>query len=153
AASPPLVTWPELRELSSSGFVDVQSHTWSHSMIFCGDRIVDRITPAWAEEPMLNRPRVDRGASLEFLSPGRLGSPLYARRSRMSAGLRFFPDPDVCDHIASDASSGERIGPETIAGRWETAEEQVKAIEEELTAGREILEQRLATRVRHICLP
>jgi hypothetical protein len=152
-AGPLFVTWPELRELSSSGFVDVQSHTWSHSMIFCGDRIVDRVTPAWAAEPILNRPRVDRGSSLEFLSPDRPGYPLFDRRSRMADGLRFFPDPDACNDIASDTANGERAGARVIPGRWETLDEQVKAIEEELTAGREILEQRLATRVRHICLP
>src|SRR4051794_12035401 len=36
-AAQPFVTWPELRSLSSSGLVDVQSHTWSHSMIFSDD--------------------------------------------------------------------------------------------------------------------
>src|SRR5581483_10007183 len=32
----PFATWPELRALSSEGLVDVQSHTWSHSMMFSG---------------------------------------------------------------------------------------------------------------------
>jgi Polysaccharide deacetylase len=152
-APTPFVTWPELRELSASGVIDVQSHTWSHSMIFCGDQVVGRVTPAWADEPPLNRPRIDRGAGLEFLSPDRIGFPLLACRSRMADGLRFFPDPDACDAIYRETQTGGRNDPSTIPGRWETPGEQVKAIEEELIAGRDILEQRLTTRVRHICLP
>jgi hypothetical protein len=37
--------------------------------------------------------------------------------------------------------------------RWETADEQVREIEHELAASREVLEQRLGSRVRHVCLP
>jgi hypothetical protein len=95
-AQNPFVTWPELRALSSAGLVDVQSHTWSHSMMFSGDVVIGRNGPALASEPMLNRPRADDGRDLEFLTPDRLGFPLFQRRSRMSDGRRFYPDPEEC---------------------------------------------------------
>ena len=78
----PFVTWAQLRELESSGVFDVQSHTRTHAMIFSGSEVVDFVSPAFAHEPLLNRP-------LEALA---LGTPLYARRSRMSDAFRFHAD-------------------------------------------------------------
>lgn len=145
----PFVTWPELKELAASGVIDVQSHTWSHSMMFSGDRIIERVTPALSDEPLLNRPRIDDGSQLTFLTPAELGYPLFDRRSRMSDALRFFPDPDVC--TTNDGPAAPSSGP--VRGRWETADEQRRAIDAELVTSREVLEERLGTRVRHICLP
>ena len=154
-ASNPFVTWPELRALSTSGLIDVQSHTWSHSMIFSGDVVVGRAGPGLAHEPMLNRPRVGSESTPEFLTPDRVGFPLFERRSRMSDALRFLPDPDACARL--EVSSGEAsamlpfAGP--IKGQWETPDDQVRAIEHELAASRDVLDRKLGTAVRHICLP
>lgn len=133
-AANPFATWPELKALSSSGVVDVQSHTWSHSMIFCGDTVLGQVTADLANEPMLNRPRIDDGTSLEFLTPDQIGAPLYERRSRMSDARRYFPAA-------------------TTSGRWETEADQVRDIEHELAASRDVLEQRTGSSVRHVCLP
>lgn len=133
-AEHPFVTWPELRALSSSGLIDVQSHTWSHSMIFCGRTAIGSVNEAYASEPLLNRPRVKDTDPPQFLSPSAIGTPLYPRRSRMSDALRYLPADD---------------GP----GRFETLDEQRRAIEHELDAARSVLESRLATRVSHVCLP
>jgi hypothetical protein len=104
---------------------------------------------------MLNRPRVDDGATAEFLTPDRLGFPLFQRRSRMSDGRRFFPDPAACAVLETTSDRQETAVPFAgrVKGRWETDAEQQRAIEDELTVGRETLEQRLGTVVRHICLP
>jgi peptidoglycan/xylan/chitin deacetylase (PgdA/CDA1 family) len=152
-ADQPFVTWPELRTLSSTGLVDVQSHSWSHSMIFTGDTVLARTGPALATEPMLNRPRIDESDRPEFLTPDRIGYPLFQRRSRMSDALRFFPDPDACARL--EVSAGQPLLPFAgkIKGRWETGAEQTRAIERELADSREQLEARLGTPVRHICLP
>ena len=143
-AANPFATWPELRSLVDSGVIDVQSHTWSHSMVFTGDRILGHVTSAFADEPLLNRPRVDDGTTLSFLSPAEVGAPLFARRSRMSDGLRFYPDLEA--PMAANRTA-------TAKGRWETPAEQRQAIEQELLAGRDMLEHRLGIRVRHACLP
>ena len=153
-ADNPFVTWPELRSLSTSGLVDVQTHTWSHSMIFSSDVVIARNGPALAAEPILNRPRVDGGGPLEFLSPARHGFPLFQRRSRMSDARRFFPDLHACAALeVSDAEDAMPPFAGRIKGRWESSDEQVRAIEQELTDGRDALEHGLKTTVRHVCLP
>lgn len=150
----PFVTWPELRALASAGLVDVQSHSWSHSMIFSGDAVIDRTGPALAGEPMLNRPRVDAPGPPEFLSPERRGFPLFQRRSRMSDARRFFPDPEACARLEVSGPDGRMLPfAGRIKGRWETADEQTRAIEQELVDSRDELERRLGTSVRHLCLP
>jgi peptidoglycan/xylan/chitin deacetylase (PgdA/CDA1 family) len=151
----PLATWPELKTLSDSGAIDVQSHTWSHSMIFCGDSVIGRVTGEFLEEPFLNRPRVDEEPPLEFLGPDRSGYPLFDRRSRMSDARRFFPDLGACARLEASAETPNGLLPFAgkIKGRWETESEQARDIEHELSASRETLEHRLGTRVRHICLP
>lgn len=167
ASDAPFVTWPELRALATSGIVDVQSHTWSHSMQFTGAEPIDVVSPAFARELFFNRPRMNDGDPPVFLDPGRLGAPLFARRSRMSDGLRFFPDESACEAVEAfvRAEGGRaffaqpdwrtRLRPvlSRVTGRWETRDEQRGAIERELVASRETLESRLGVRVRHLCLP
>jgi hypothetical protein len=163
----PFVTWPELRALTASGVVDVQSHTWSHSMIFSGDAPVGVVDPAFADEPWLNRPRLNAGAPPVFLRESQVGYPLFARRSRMSDARRYFPDEAACARV--EAFVAERggaaffTGPTrqadlkpllaSIPGRWETAAEREAAIEDELVASRAQLSGRLGTPVRHVCVP
>ncbi len=127
----PFVTWPELRSLSASGLVDVQSHTWSHAMVFCDRTAIGRVDAAYAAEPFLNRPRVNVDDPPVFLAPDATGVALYPRRSRMSDALRYFPEAD----------------------RFETADEQRVAIEHELVAARDTLSARLGAPADHICLP
>jgi Polysaccharide deacetylase len=152
----PFVTWPELRALASSGRVDVQSHTWTHSMIFTGDRPVGAVDATFGSEDPLARPRTDGGDAPAFLDADRHGYPLFARRSRMSDALRFFPDPEAC--LAFQAkwrvdARGPGAAPSPVPGRWETAAERAASIESELVNGRDLLSGRLGTPVRHVCLP
>jgi hypothetical protein len=163
----PFVTWPELRALSASGRVDVQSHTWSHAMIFTGDQVTGVVDVEYASEPPIIHPRLNRGRSLEFLSPSRLGFPMFARRSRMSDGRRFWPDPDTCTRLEARVRDGggaaffnrpdwrKELAPflEALPGRFETDAERDSEIEQELIFARDEIEDRLGTRVRHMCLP
>lgn len=155
SAPQPFVTWPELRALAASGRVDVQSHTYTHSMIFTGERVIGSVGRAFADEPMLNRPRIDASGAPEFLDPDRIGYPLFPRRSRMSAGLRFFPDREACNRAEalSTAAKGSGGLVARVEGQWETGTDRVRAIEFELAAAREELEARLRTPIRHVCLP
>jgi Polysaccharide deacetylase len=163
----PFVTWPELRALSDSGRIEVQSHTWSHAMVFTGDRAVGLVDPDFAREPHLNRPRLTAADPPEFLTPDRLGFPIFPCRSRLSSGRRFYPDAAACARIETFVADhggpalfarGDwrgSLGPllADIAGRWEDAAERSAAIEHELAAARDTLEARLAVRVGHVCLP
>jgi Polysaccharide deacetylase len=162
----PFVTWPELKGLSTSGRVDVQSHTWTHSMVFVDDRPYGVVEPDFSAEHPLNRPRVDATGDPAFLDASRLGYPRFASRSRMSDGRRFFPDPSATAALEErvrqsggptffsrhDWSSALRL-PRTFPGRWEEFGERDAAIEHELGRSREMLEERLGIRVEHLCLP
>lgn len=165
-SGPPLVTWPELNELQSSGVVDVQCHTLSHRRVFTSDRILDFVRPGYDVTPMLNRPEIAAG-SMRFVAPADLGAPLLPSRSRMSdarqhslpiatyercvetvargGGAAFFERADwraTLEHVAADgraASEDDRMQDRDIA--------------RELDGGRAELQARLHTRVDHVCLP
>lgn len=171
ANDPPFVTWPQLRALHDEGIVDVQSHTFSHSMVFASRRITGFVTPRYAREPLLSRPRIrapDRGAPpLRFLDPGSLGAPLHPVRSRMSDGFRYLEDDALrrrlVEHVRREGGAaffsrpGWRTELQLLAGppggRIESREERSGAIREELGRSREVLESRLRCRIRHLCFP
>jgi hypothetical protein len=163
----PFATWPELKAMHSSGTIDVQSHSLTHISQFCSDEPVGFVSPSFAREPLLNRPLVSLDGPPRFLAPSELGAPLYARRSRLSDGLRFLADPSIAErtvaHVAAhggaaffDTPGWERELRGMTAssrGRFETADQQLRAIERELVDSREMLESRLGGPVRHIVLP
>lgn len=167
---PPFVTWPELVSLQASGTIDVQSHTHTHSMVFCSAAIRGFVTPGYEGTPLLNRPQLTGPPQPRFLEPSDLGSPLYVTRSRMSDGLRAFPSPLVrarcVEHVAHAGGRAffeqpdwrsrleEVAAQASVPASWETAAERESSIEEELALSRETLNQRLNTNaVSHICLP
>ena len=153
----PFVTWAELRELQSSGVFDVQSHTRSHTMMFGSDEIVDFVSPDFEREPLLNRPPEADG----------LGTPLYARRSRMSDARRFHPDLAAADrcraHVAArgGAEFFRRAGwrdelrqvTRGSAGAFESDDTRAAAVRAELAEGRAILSDRLGVPVKHVAMP
>lgn len=177
-ASPcPFVTWPELRALHESGTVDVQSHSWSHSMVFSGDAPETFVSPAFAREPLLNRPRTSRTSvrteaiePLAFLSPDLLGAPLYPRRSRLSDTWRFHEDDAARERCVAHVSANggpafferptwqqeltrvhEHAAPRI---RFESADDRLRIITAELDRARAELDGRLGARhVKHICAP
>ena len=156
----PFVTWPQLREMHASGVWDIQSHTRSHAMIFSGNEVIGFVTPAFAREPLLERPLSVR--------PDALGTPLYPRRSRMSEARQFLADETAAErcraHVAQRGGARFFDRPhwrtelEAIArgrqGRFETDDERTVAIRSELAEGRALLNDnlRIAT-VRHVALP
>jgi peptidoglycan/xylan/chitin deacetylase (PgdA/CDA1 family) len=164
----PFATWPELKALHASGVIDVQSHTLTHAPIFCSSAPVGFVTPAFAREPLLDRPMLSVGAEPEWLAPTALGAPLYARRSRMSDARRFLVAPAVvertCAYVAANggASFFDRPGwegalrgllPDT-QGTFESEEAQEREIERELIESRLVLDDKLGRgTVRHLALP
>jgi hypothetical protein len=85
----------------------------------------------------------------------------------MSEARRFFPDLDACAAVEDVVTSrggaaffeaadwAETLQPwlNAVGGRWETDDEQRRAITEELVMARDVLEARLGKPVRHLCLP
>jgi hypothetical protein len=164
----PFVTWEQLRQLHGAGVVDVQCHTYSHSRVFCSDRLAGFVTPDYAATPFLNRPQLEPEPRLRFVTPDDLGAPLYLARSRMSDGRRVRIGDGVSDACVAEvarhggaaffAEPGWQSRLEAIAGAARPVVEsdaaQKAAIEDELDSGRAMLNDRLrTTTVNHVCLP
>ena len=169
AVGTPFVTWPELRALHTSGIVDVQCHTETHSMVFCSDAISGFVTPAYTAVPMLNRPQLSPLPELRFLEPDQLGAPLYENRSRMSAARRVIVPMDTharcIDLVASEGGAAffskahwetdlRELAKLDDDAFLESEAESHRAIEVELDRSRSTLNDRLRTNtVKHVCLP
>jgi len=169
ASANPFVTWPELRALHGAGTIDVQAHTMTHAAIYCSDRPTGFVTAAFAADHILNRPLLSPpGTAPRFLSPTAYGAPLYVRRSRMSDGRRFLVRPDVIElaqqYVAERGGTSFFSRPAWQAelsrtlpreqGVFESSDEQLRAIEEELDRCQSELSARLGTdTVRHIAMP
>ncbi|HYM24131.1 MAG TPA: polysaccharide deacetylase family protein [Vicinamibacterales bacterium] len=162
------VSWAQLRAMHQSGVWDIQSHTRSHAMIFGGDELAGFVTPAFAREPLLNRPVAVLNDHVETVATDALGTPLYIRRSRMSDARRYFADPSAADrcrgHVARHGGSGffDRPGWEAelrsvaanAPGTFESDEGRLAAIRKELAEGRALLNDKLGTNtVRDVALP
>jgi hypothetical protein len=165
----PFVTWNELEALQASGVIDVQSHTDSHARIFASCDVEDFVQPGYEATPLLNRPQRVAPPARAFVTPADLGAPIYGMRSRMSDGRRalvpaavheacvnfvareggaaFFARPDWRNRLNGLVASANL--PE-----FESEDQQLGAIEDELARSRSILNARLKTQtVSHICLP
>jgi peptidoglycan/xylan/chitin deacetylase (PgdA/CDA1 family) len=163
--SVPFATWTELRQLQSSGLVDVQSHTLTHSAVFSGSNLTGFVSPDFARRPLLDRPLAGRSAT--WLTPDDLGAPLFPQRSRMSEALRFFDDSaarERCvNHVAASGGAAFFTRPGWEAelkevlgntrGEHEAPGDRSRAILAELADARAMLKDRLGTDVRHVCLP
>jgi hypothetical protein len=165
----PFVTWSDLSALHASGSIDVQSHTDSHSRIFASAEVEDFIQPGYETTPLLNRPQLSAPPSLAFATPADLGAPLYGMRSRMSDGRRALASADIhqacVDFVSREGGAAFFTRPDwrdrlnaivvsAAVSEFESADDQARAIEEELARSRSILNDRLRTQsVAHICLP
>jgi peptidoglycan/xylan/chitin deacetylase (PgdA/CDA1 family) len=164
----PFVHWAELKRLHASGVIDVQSHTLSHAMIFCGSQVVAFVTPDYARQPLLARPMIDADDGPRFVTPGDLGAPLYAQRSRMSDAARYLDDREArrrcMEYVAKAGGAAFFSRPSfehelhavagRVNGRFESDAERERAMAEELGRSREILEAQIgAPTVRQVALP
>lgn len=169
ASDVPFVTWPELKALHVTGLIDVQSHTMNHASIFCSDRPVDFVTPAFAREHILDRPLVSAPREpIRYLAPSDLGAPIFVRRSRMTDARRFLLAADALarctTHVAEAGGAAFFERPTWRAeleallppgtGTFEDDEARQRAIEEELDRSRSALDAQLgAGIVKHVAMP
>ncbi len=164
----PFATWPELRALAASGTLEVHSHTRTHASIFCSDTVVDFITPTFASEHILDHPLVSALHAPVFLGPAALGAPLFVRRSRMSDARRFVLSPSLVDDmtgfVADQGGAAFFERPDwrqtltarmpSSAGTYEPESQRRLDIADELSAGRDLLDERLGDgTARHVALP
>jgi hypothetical protein len=103
----PFVTWTQLRAMHESGVMDIQSHTWSHAMIFSGPELVSFVTPEYANEPLLERPLASASISARGAPPPHGHPVTHGTR----AGDPAFRAAALEDSLQPPNRGGPRLGP------------------------------------------
>jgi peptidoglycan/xylan/chitin deacetylase (PgdA/CDA1 family) len=169
------VTWPQVREMHESGFVDFQSHSMSHSSIFTSPKIVDFFHPHYVRYAPWDIPRVAQ-ANGDFFAQGSLpyGTPIYTWASRLSDSPCYLPDTRVQEfcvsHVAKNGGDrffekpGWRSGLRKLAAsfirdtcrtqRYEDDVQQQDSIKSEIELSKQTIENRVSGKiVRHFAFP
>lgn len=171
------LNWAELREMESSGLIDIQSHAMTHTWHFTGPRIVDfhRHYPTTPYPWLFWNTRPDRKPyyltedQQSFLPWGypifEHGKALVATRFLPDAkavahvtgevtergGLDFFRRPDwrqiLLDRCASEFEGG------LMPGTYESPESRRARIADELQRSKDIIGTKLGKQVDFICWP
>ena len=164
----PLATWKEIRTLHQEGLIDVQSHTYSHSMVFCSEQISGFVGPNYENQDLFSFPLISSSPEPSYLQPENLGAPLFFQRSRMSDGRRFVPSQEQAvrcqDYVKAHGgkkfferprwNAELRVVYGKTRGEWESCETQEKVLTEELERSKQILQEKLPSNVvKHLCFP
>jgi len=176
------LSFNEMKEMESSGLVEIHSHALTHTWYFKGTRIVDFWHPGSATEPLgavwmiwnifpERKPfYLTEAKELEKKIP--YGTPIYEHGKSLET-MRFFPDERdlermLIDHVASKADGffnkpgwiddlkamvNEFRSASGGEGRYETVEEHKSRIKQELIESKRLLEEGLGHEVHGLCLP
>lgn len=169
----PLCNWEELRRMSSSGLVDVQSHGVSHSLISIGPEVADFVNPSF--DPYyygnIHVPAYD-GGNGTLVREAHSGHLVYRSASRFSRHRRYIDAAGVrdrCAEFVADEGGAEffrrpdwreklqafhhgLLGAEEPV--YENDDERLDAIRTELHESRRALGSRLGIdSIDHFCLP
>lgn len=176
AEKQPFVTWEEINEMSASGTIDFQSHSYMHELIYTSPKIVNflhgSLVARYSQFEIQSFISKNNGNSEKI--EDMLGMPLYESSPRMSGKLRFIDSKkvkDKCiDHVRRNG--GERfftkdgwekdlmniaqncVSYHNTENSFETQKERNKAIEYSLAKSKEILEKRSnGSEIIHFCYP
>ena len=169
------VSWPELELMQASGIVDVQAHTKTHAWYFASDRIVDFHHPAdsyfwldWNARPAAKHSWLTR----DFRAAVPWGTPVYEFASTLLR-QRYFDDPTVAQcatAYVSDAGGRDFFtrplwrreldgvvarhrASAGLRGCYETDDQYVIRVKDEMAGSRRILAERLKKSVDFLCWP
>ncbi len=154
------INWEEVKEMSQSSLIDIQSHSHLHSYCYVGDKIVD-----------YNQGKKWR---IGWLTNGdlRLGIPIYEDKPAL-AGRRYFDDQGLRDRLIEYVSRkwGERFFEKNdwqkeldgvasdyrtrneLKANYETLEKRKKRIKDELLLSKSIIEKKLDKKCSFIAWP
>jgi len=170
----PLCTWSELCRMHKSGYVDIQSHSLTHSRINIDPTVVDFVNPEFDTYfyENINIPISIFDSTERPERKAYMGAPVYKSASRLSGIPRYLEDPRVQNEMISyvadngaealfaDSSWRERLhnqlsGIHTKSNiKYETNEEMMSQIKREFKGSKELLENHLTGKeVRHFCYP
>ncbi len=171
----PLCNWKELEIMHASGHVDIQSHGMYHMLISISKDIVDFIHPDFDAHNYGNihipeYVESENNSCRNFV----LGHPVYKNLPRLSGRSRFLDDTKLraeCMHFVQKNGGRaffnhtnwrdrlytfvEKYRLQTPdAGEYESQAATQKAMWEELTEAKSIIENRLPNKtVQHFCFP
>ncbi len=167
------LNWAEIAALDTSGFVEIASHSMSHTWYPIGPEIVDFHRPDGGYYPWLAwNARPER--KFAYLSEDQShfvpwGTPVHVH-GRSLGIRRYLPDPAIAERtVALVAREGgaeffrrpdwrerllrEAAAADTGAGRYETDEEMADRFRREIVDSLSVLSERLGRPVRHFCWP
>ena len=174
-AKVPLCTWAEIREMHKSGVIDFQSHTSYHNSVFINDRLVDFINPSFRTQALVGTlcPVIRKNGHDVVPNCLELGHPIYEWAPSMSTEGRFIEDDALSEACVSFVRENggssffrgigwrkklseevwKASGRDGRSGGYQSREERVSDIRRDLVLSKETIENKLDTRVHHLCYP
>lgn len=170
-----LCTWPEIREMASTGVVEFQSHTMYHSRVFVSPKIVDFFHPSF--DTYLNNhnlPVFKNGGQDNIKREAEWGMPIYEHAPRMQGKRRYFDDHELrtrCiefvhenggSHFFRNGSWRRRLRRLVEAykkdfgekGYYESPEELRESISWDLVESKRLIQEKVpGHNVEHLCFP
>ena len=171
------LNWAEMREMEKSGLIDIQSHSMTHTWYFSGQRIVDYHKPAkispypwlfWNKKPD-QKPFYLNNDQQSFV---KYGHPVFEHEKSLIV-KRYYPDENFIFELIDfiEKNGGEtffstkewqkKLEKQTLKihhgnlykGEYESENEYLQRIKQELTLSKKIIEQKLHKQVDFICWP
>lgn len=152
------LSWEEMKDMTSSGLIDIQAHCHTHAAYFEEDKVISFY------DGSIN-------TKLPWATDGdlRIGIPIY-RSGPALAIRRYFDDKSLRDKIAEYVQSQGGIkfmaNPDarkilsgivkmhgTLNGTFETEEQSDKRIMDELNLAKSLIEKKLNKKCDYICWP
>ncbi|MEJ0038822.1 MAG: polysaccharide deacetylase family protein [Gammaproteobacteria bacterium] len=160
------LTWGEVLALQMTGFVDIQSHSSHHGVVFRSPRPKGFATPSGpfplnGLAPLVQREVV--GDSVQF-QPA-LGTPLYEWGPALTVGKRFLESPEIrakCTLLAREHNFFKRENWRSLLNavahdvpeQWESADVRRERLRADLQGSRQMIENRIpGTRVTVLAPP
>jgi len=168
------LSWDEMREMETSGLVDIQSHALTHTWYPISNKIIDYRYPGDKYIWMTWNQNVDQKPYLQYDNKElvQLGEPVYKFEKSLSE-KRYFHDLDLSRFLISYVKKNggnaffEKEGwRETLLAKvreykskhilndkYETDEEFFNRVKKELSESKRIIETNLNKKVDYLCWP
>jgi hypothetical protein len=169
------LSWREMREMESTGVMDIQSHGMTHTWYFSGPEIIDFRHPGdpyvWMNwNKGINKKHKYLTENQDDLME--LGTPVYQHEKSL-ATLQYYQDKSLDETLVQYVKSnggknffenqswreelfrvaGEFKSKNSLTDCYESEEEQKKRYEWELKESKEILEKELNKKIQFLCWP
>lgn len=171
--TPGVCSWEELEEMQSSGYLDIQSHSYYHALVFQSPQIVDFISPSHFNgfDNRSSNILVKINDKNILLGKESFGAPIYEHRPLLNSDKIYYDDEDFrsdCIHFVksmgkdffTDASWRNKMWefvhtkyPNNIAQKGFIDTKMEDLIEYDVSHSKMMIEKKLKNKVEHFCFP